>query len=277
MMPRRFSILLAFALLLFVLPAAHAQIAVQSELVDDRTVAPGTSYQGTITIKNLTDAPQQAKVTARDYRFTAAGTNAFDSPGSHVRSNAEWMSFRPSRLTLPPRGTAEVEYDVSVPEAAALPDSTGARGTYWSVLMVEPIARGSAESTLPAVEDQHAFGVRQVTRFGVQIATHLSSSTSPDVAVESADLVAEGDRRVLSVDLENRGAGMTRPTLDLEVYDANGQVVLRKEAPASRLYPKTSIRHRLPLEGLSDGRYEALVVVDAGGERVVGAQYTLDL
>jgi hypothetical protein len=277
MLTRLSSLLLVAALALAGLPAAHAQIAVQSDLADDRTVAPGTSYRGTITIKNMTDKKQQAKVSVKDYHFTAAGTNSFTPPGSHARSNADWIEFRPRRATLPPHGTAEVEYEVAVPNESALADSAGARGTYWSVLMVEPIARGSAESTLPATDDQHAFGVQQVTRFGVQVATHLSTSAPPKVSVADANLVAEANRHLLSIDLENVGAAMTRPTLRLEVYAPDGEVVLQEEAPASRLYPETSVRHRLSLDGLSGGRYEALVVVDAGGERVVGTQYTLDL
>jgi hypothetical protein len=277
MLTRFSSLLFVAALLLASVSAAHAQIAVQSDLADDRTVAPGTSYRGTITIKNLTDKKQQANVSVKDYHFTAAGTNSFTPPGSHARSNAEWIQFRPRRATLPPHGTAEVKYEVTVPDHAALTDSAGASGTYWSVLMVEPIARGSAESTLPATDDQHAFGVQQVTRFGVQVATHLSTPAPPEVSVADASLIAEEDRQVLSIDLENVGAAMTRPTLRLEVYDRDGKVVLRQKAPASRLYPETSVRHRLPLDGLPKGRYEALVVVDAEGERVVGTQYTLDL
>jgi hypothetical protein len=216
-------------------------------------------------------------VSVKDYRFVAAGTNSFDPPGSHARSNADWIQFRPRRATLPPRSTTEIEYEVTVPDRAALADSTGARGTYWSVLMVEPIVRGSAESTLPSTDDQHAFGVKQVTRFGVQVATHLSTASSPEVAIADAHLVAEGGTRALSIDLKNMGAAMTRPTLHLEVYTPDGEVVLRKKSSPSRLYPTTSIRHRLSLEALSSGRYEALIVVDAEGERVLGTQYTLDL
>jgi hypothetical protein len=274
----RRSFPLIAALLLFVgLPVTHAQISVQSKLVDDRTVAPGTSYRGTIAIKNLTDAPQEVKVAPKDYHFAADGSNSFASPGSHARSNAKWIEFRPRRTTLPPHGTAEVAYEVSVPSAAVLADSAGARGTYWSVMMVEPIARGSAESTLSAPDDQHAFGVRQVTRFGVQIATHISTPSAPEIAVADANLVEDEAGRALSIDLKNVGAAMTRPKLQLEVYNADGEVALQTHAPESRLYPETSIRHRLPLDELPSGRYEALVVVNADGERVIGTQYTLEL
>jgi hypothetical protein len=37
------------------------------------------------------------------------------------------------------------------------------------------------------------------------------------------------------------------------------------------------VRHRLSLEDLPAGTYEALVIVDTDGSRAVGAQYTLVL
>jgi hypothetical protein len=258
-------------------PAASGQIAVRTPLVDDHTVAPGTTHRGVIVVTNLTDRPQEAKIDAQDYRFTAAGTNRFDAPGSHARSNAAWIRVRPRRVTLPPQGAAEVTYEVTVPDATTLAAGAGAAGTYWSVLMVAPIPPGSAESTLADAGDRHAFGVRQVTRFGVQVATHLSTPVPPQVAVADAHLALAEEGPSLSVALENVGARLTQPTVHLEVYDTQGRVALRTEAPPSRLYPTTSVRHQLALEGLPAGRYEALLVVDAEGERVVGAQYTLDL
>lgn len=260
------------------LPAAHGQIAVRSSLAEDQTIAPGRSYEGTIVIENLTDKSQQARVEAKDYRFTADGTNAFPAAGSLPRSNADWISFQPSVVTLPPQSTAEVSYRVSVPSTLSQADSTRTpRGTYWSVLMVEPIARGSAASTLEAEDEERAFGVRQVTRFGVQIATHVTPQPTPNINISNAQLVADSTAPALVVDLKNEGAAMARPTVQLELYDSDGSVALRRRSSPSRLYPSTSIRNRLPLDSLAAGRYEALVIVNASGDRVEGAQYTIEL
>jgi len=251
-------------------PDASAQIAVRSALVDDRSAEPGTMYRGTVVLENLTDRPQEAKVTQRDYRFSADGANHFDPPGSHPRSNSSWIAVRPRVATLPPGGRAEVTYEVRVPAGGSL------AGSYWSLLLVEPILPGSAESTLSGTGRQHAFGVREVTRFGVQVATHIGRPADPGVAVANASLVGDTES-VLAVDLSNTGSHMTQPTLRLEVYDADGNVAKQDATSPSRLYPSTSVRHRLSLEDLTEGTYEALVIVDTDGSRAVGAQYTLVL
>lgn len=266
----------ALMLCLVGVPVCHAQIAVRSSLVDDHDAAPGATYEGTITIENLTDQPQQARVSLRDYHFDHTGSNAFDEPGTLARSNAAWIQFQPSVVTIPPEQREEVQYTVQVPTQAG--ENGSPTGTYWSVLMVEPIAPGSAASTLEDEgDDQHRFGVRQVTRFGVQIATHIRGTGRPNVEVLSANLQREAETPRLIVNLRNTGSALTRPSVKLEVYDASGAVVLRTEAEPNRLYPGTSVRHTLTLEDLGTGTYEALVLVDAGDDQVSGRQYTLEL
>ena len=280
---RMLRVTLVLALLCASSSTVQAQIAVRSSLVDDRHVEAGTMYRGTVVLENLTDEPQQARLTVQDYRFSADGQNQFDQPGSHARSNAPWIELRPRILTLPPREKVEVSYEVQVPGV----DSSGQalRGTYWSVVMVEPVLAGSAEATLPGTEEQHEFGVRQVTRFGVQVATHIRTADSERtvddagsaVSVAGAELAEGKDAPTLMVDVANEGTSLHRPYLQLEVYDSEGAVVSRTKSMPTRLYPNTSTRHRLGLDALPSGQYEALVIVHAGDERVVGAQYTLNL
>jgi hypothetical protein len=255
--------------------SSPAQIAVRSALVDDRDATPGATYEGSVTIENLTDQPQQARVSLRDYHFDHTGSNAFDDPGTLDRSNAAWIEVQPAIVTIPPNQMEEVQYTVQVPSQT---DDGAPVGTYWSVVMIEPIAPGSAESTLEGESsEQHRFGVRQVTRFGVQVATHIRGTGSPNVEVLSANLQRQGETPRLIVNLRNTGSTLARPSVQLEVYDASGEVALRTEAEPNRLYPGTSVRHTLDLSELGSGTYEALVLVDAGGDQVSGKQYTLEL
>jgi len=43
-----------------------------------------------------------------------------------------------------------------------------------------------------------------------------------------------------------------------------------------RIYPGTSVRHKIDLSSLPGGKYMALVVADNGDEYIFGAQYTLE-
>lgn len=250
-----------------------AQIAVRSSLAQDRDVTPGTTYEEIVEIENLTDEPTQARLRLRDYRFTSEGTNEFAEPGELPRSNATWVDVPQSVVTIPPNQTEAVAYEVRVPEQV---DGAAPAGTYWSVLFVEPIAAESPQSSLSS-SSEPKFGVRQTTRYGVQIATHIHASSAPDVEVVQTDLVRRGSTPHLVVDLKNTGTEMARPEVQLEAYNESGRVALQESAAPRRLYPSTSVRYRLPLSELGSGQHEALVLVDTGGEQMAGYQYSLEL
>ena len=265
------------ALLLFACLAgavsAEAQIAVRSSLSDDREVAAGVTYEGTVTVANTSAHAQQAKVYLTDYHFEADGTNAYDEPGTTARSNAAWVRFSPSVLTLPPGESGAVQYTVTVPAEAAAEG-----GSYWSLLMVEAVPPDAPESTLGAGGAEPVYGVRPVTRYGVQVATHVRGTgrVAVDFAGTEVVLDEQGGHR-LRVDVANTGTRMVRPEVWAEVFDATGASAGRREGRTSRIYPGTSVRQVLDLGALPRGTYKALVVVDAGEDHVYGAEYVLDL
>ncbi len=267
----------ALLLLLLVAPVAGpaaAQVVVRSPLSDDRTMPPGEVYEGTIVVANGTDEAQQAKVYQTDYSFRSDGSNRYDAPGSSPRSNAGWIEFSPRALTLAPGETVQVQYRVTVPSKV---NGEAPAGTYWSMLMVEGIPRNSAESTL-GDDSTPQYGVRQVTRYGVQIATHLLGSERPAISFQQVRLqTSESGGRVLEVDLENQGELFAQSTLWVELYAQDGTAQGRRDGTSTRIYPGTSVRQQIDLSDLTPGQYEALIVVDSGEENVVGAQYTLEL
>ena len=122
---------------------AISQVSVIGDLSNDKEAKPGERYDGVITVKNDSDDPQEVKVYQSDYLFACDGTNNYADPGTLARSNANWVTFTPSFFTVPPRSTATVNYTVQVPVDSATKKLIG---SYWSILMVEGIAKGSAES-----------------------------------------------------------------------------------------------------------------------------------
>lgn len=268
---RRTALLLFLS---FVAGSATAQVVVRSPLSDDRTVQPGGSYEGTIVVANNTDKVQQAKAYQTDYHFHADGSNSYEAPGSIPRSNAGWVEFTPRFMTLAPGETIQVRYRVAIPPEV---DGGPPDGTYWSMLMVEGIPRNSAESTL-GDETTPQYGVRQVTRYGVQLASHVVGDSQPAIDFQQVRLQTnQHGARVLEVDLANRGERFARSTVWVEVYAEDGSAQGRRDGAANRIYPGTSVRQQIDLSDLAPGRYEALIVVDSGEENVVGAQYTLEL
>lgn len=271
MNPRFFDLSLLGLAMLVASPMSHSQISVRGPLSNDLEVRPGVTYDGEVVVANETDTPQQARLYLTDYHFQADGTNDYGDPGSSPRSNADWVQFTPSVLTIPPRESLPVQYTVTVPE-----DSLS--GTYWSLLMVEAVPPGAPESTLPGASDQPRYGVRPVMRYGVQIATHVQGTGSGDVRFANAQLTrTEDGTHQLVVDVANEGNRMIRPQVWAEVVDSSGSSLGRLEGSTSRIYPGTSVRQTITLGALPGGQYTTLVVVDAGGDDVYGAQYEVEI
>jgi hypothetical protein len=264
------TVLSIFIALVLTTAAAVAQVSVIGELSQDREARPGESYTGVIIVRNDTNEPQEAKVYQTDYLFHYSGTNSYGEPGSHARSNAKWITFSPAYILLPPQATAAVNYSVTVPQETQLV------GTYWSMLMVEAIPRGSPESTLPRADKKAEMGIVQTIRYGIQIVTHIANTGTKKINFVGVQLVPkEKSGRILQVDIENTGEIGIRPDVYVELFDEKG--VSRGKFPGTRyrIYPGTSIRQQIDLSSVAPGTYKALIVVDAGGDDVFGGQYTL--
>lgn len=252
---------------------AKAQIGIGSSLHDDTEVVPGTTYNGTIVVRNTSSTMQEVKLYQTDYTFQANGANRFDEPGTIDRSNASWTHVSSSYITVPPDASIPVNYVVEVP-----PELNGKdlRGSYWSMIMIEGIPRSSPESVLTIDGSSVKLGVRQVIRYGIQVATHIAGTGSSQLRITDPQVVSEpGEPPELLLDVHNDGDRMIRPQTWVEIYDAIGTAMGRFEGTASRLYPGTSVRERYVLDGLGAGEYKALVVFDSGGDSVDAASYTI--
>ncbi len=250
----------------------YAQISVVSELSHDKEIVAGTPYDGSILVRNDTGEPQEIKVYQTDYEFSFDGTNRYGEPGSSKRSNAKWISFRPTNAVIPPLATLTINYTVTVPH---ITPERPLEGTYWSMLMVEGVPRGSRESTIQSREPQ--MGLTQILRYGIQIATHIAQTGTKAVKFLQAVLVKKEDgKRFLQVDIEDTGTLGIRPEVYVEVFDATGKSLGKFPGARYRMYPGTSVRQTIDLSSVPAGSYRALVVLDAGGDEAYAAQYTLE-
>lgn len=248
--------------------SAHGGVTIGT-LTLDREARPGETYQGTLMMTNNDVTPQDVIIYQTDYSFSSDGTNQFAKPGTQPRSNAPWVTFSPRQLQVPPRQSSEIHYVVHVPQDTALV------GTYWSVIMVEEVPPPLPDTLIHLASNETS--VRQVMRYGVQCVTHIGESGVPQVNVTGARLEQlENHRKELQVDVENTGDRWIVPTAWMELYDAEGHHVGRFESQRKRIFPGTSVRFHIELDGTFSGRYKALVVLDNGDQNVFGAKYNLE-
>lgn len=276
---RRDALLVGVVLLvLFGLLAgeAAAQVTVVSPLAQHFDVVPGESYAGFIRLANRGGEPAAVAIYQTDYRFDAEGRSYYEAPGTLPRSNAPWIAVGRSQVTVPPGKEVEVLYRIAVPSEEEM------SGTYWSMIMVEPLLPGDPEAPVAEGEaepGQVALGVRQRLRYGVQVVTETGGSAEARLEFTNPSLLYREDDRgyTFQVDLENSGERLLVPRVWLELYDLRGEQIDRVEAESRRIYPGTTVRIRIDLGSLADRRYQALLVADNLDAVVFAARYTIEL
>lgn len=260
------SLAAAILTVLLVAPAGAA-VTVASELTHEHVARPGEQYRGTILLRNGGSTPGEVKLYQTDYSFGADGRDHYGQPGKLPRSNAGWVRLSRDLLTVPGGGTASVDYEVLVPAG-------NLDGTYWSMIMVEPISVGSPE-TAPDVTVQISHSIR----YAVQIVTQIGREGGTDVglAFTNPGVIEEDGKRLFLIDVENTGKRWVRPSLWLELYSESGQPIGKFHGPASRLYPGTASRFQMEIGQVPKGKYLGLVVADGTGDNLFGANVELDI
>ena len=260
-----------FLVLLFclIMPSVSvAGVSVPGGLTYEKEAHPGRTYKGAIQLINTGEGFQEVKIYQTDYLFYSDGRSIYGEPGKDPRSNADWINFNPHRLIIPPKGTAQVNYTVNVPNNETL------TGTYWSMLMVQDVSKASPEIT----KNEKAIvtvGITQTMRYGIQIITNVGDTGARKLKFVKTKVLKTDDKRILQIDMENIGERWIRPSLWAELYNEKGLSVGKFEGGKSRIFPGTSVRFKVDLSQVPEGKYKALVVADCGGDDLFGATYTL--
>lgn len=250
--------------------AAQAGLAVVGGLSRISSGEPGEELEHEIVLRNSDDTDVLVRIYPTDYLFYADGRSEYGEPGSTERSNAQWFKLSAEWITVPARSEAAVYYRGRLPAGEAL------SGTYWSMLMVEPLG----PPDLQDVSDQRGrpgMSVATQVRYGIQIITDVGETGAPDLHFLDRRLIGDNGDRVLQLDVENAGNRWVHPLTWVEIYDESGGFVGRFESSRKRIFPGCSVRHEFDLSEVAKGKYTALVIIDNTDEHVFGAQYNLEL
>lgn len=250
--------------------SSAGSVGVSGGLTRQLIVQPGGSHEGAIVIQNTGDKPVDIKFFQTDYAFSAAGETRYGVPGKAARSNASWVAFVPHQVTIPAHDTASVYYTINVPRG------TGLSGTYWSVLMVEPV--DTTQLILPKEQKANVnVGVKVVARYAVQMVTSIGDTGTRDVKLSNVRVISDSGQRVLEFDIENTGERWLNPSVWIDLYDAKGVSLGRRHCNRMRLYPGCSGRYRAALGDIPQGEYQAMMIADNGDENVFGSQFKIEI
>ena len=255
------------ALCLFLLFSCKIFSLQVSGLTYHETLLPGDSKLVKVTLINDKDEPELVDLKLCDYSCNSAGQHFFEDAEHHERSNASWVRLNALRETLPPRTTVELFFTINVPKTPSI------KGSYWSVLLIEP-------SGIPvAVKEEHkekGFQLHVKVRYAYHIVTDVGEGLAK-LKVVSKDIQSIENKKYLAIDVENTGEVFLNPKLTLKLYNKEGGLEKTLEGMAERLYPQNSTRYLLDGEGLQGNHYTAFLLLDNGDGRLFGDSFQLRL
>nr|WP_305049517.1 hypothetical protein [Elizabethkingia bruuniana] len=111
----------------------HASIVVLNGLTHNYKVENGHVYKGKIAIENTGSTSQNVKIYLQDFSYKSDGSVNYTIPLTNTKTNADWIKLNTNLLTLKAKEKTEVFYEIVVP------DKITQAGSYWSVLIVEPV------------------------------------------------------------------------------------------------------------------------------------------
>lgn len=275
-MTQKKKICLCFLLIvfffLFNVDNITASIRVSEGLSRDFTLSHGEVISARITIRNLASESQEVAVYLRDYFYTHEGITQYKEPGTTYRSNADWIRLNPAEsIIIPPQSEADLHYTITVPQDSIL------QGTYWSMLMIEP-QEGVGIVFDSELEMQTQTGIRQRSRYGIQIRTHLGETGTTELTILDRRLIQDSaGEKYLEFDLQNVGERFFEIDIFAEFYNEEGLLEQKVDGPSARLLPGTSVRRSIKLADLKPARYQVLIIFDGERDKVWGARYNLNL
>jgi hypothetical protein len=255
-----------FTVLLLVLFRSQAlpSVAVNNGLLHLYDVQPGGVYTGIIELQNVGKQTQPVRFSLNDYCTNASGTTSFDEAGSNARSCAPWISLSQDLLKLNGQELLKVAYEIRVPE------NFNGQGSYWSVIIVEPVSDIDSASI-----KKNMVGILSVTRYAIQVICHLGESGKKSVRFQHVEVERTTEGTTCFVDLENTGERYMRPVIELQFFSEDGVEAGVFKGIDQGLFPACSNRFPVDVTKLPPGNYKVVVLADCGKEDVFGTNLSL--
>jgi hypothetical protein len=195
------------------------------------TVAAGAARGDEVLAINAGDQPTALDLYAVD-ALTGATTGAVyanrDTPPTGAGT---WLRLPESRVTVPPRSTARVPFDLTVP--AGTPP-----GQYLAGLVAQPAAAPGTAPTAALAPETGQFTVTTTTRVVVAVAVTVPGELRRRISVTGVRASTGATGTQLTVGVRNDGNVLVRP---------QGTLLLRDQAGAER------VRLRLDMDTILPG------------------------
>ncbi|MDH6251277.1 hypothetical protein M2347_001004 [Chryseobacterium sp. H1D6B] len=259
--------ILLFAAFVIQFGFLHASIVVLNGLTHNYKVENGQVYKGKIAIENTDNTPQNVKIYLQDLSYKADGTINYSTPHTNEKTNSDWIKLNTNLITLKAKEKTEVYYEITVPNNIAR------AGSYWSVIMVEPVEDLKPNNTKEGVN------ITSVIRYAIQVITDYNSENAkPDLKFESVKIDKEEGKHILKIAIANNGSLYCRPTANVEIYNRkSGQKAGTFSSLPMGLLPNTSKSFYIDISKMPPDKYNAAIIATDDDENAFALNVELEI
>lgn len=243
-------------------------IGIQNGLTHHFRVEHGKSYKGKIVVENFGTVPQSVKLYQQSYSYRSDGASFYTDTLTGRTCNAPWIKLNTNLLTLGAKQQTDVFFEITIPENLSEP------GSYWSVIMVEPV-----DEIVPFDNKQPGINITSLVRYGIQIITDFETADlSPQLKFEHVKVVTDGTNRILKTGVANHGKVFCRPAAVVELIHAKtGKKMGPFLAAPMGLLPDNSKSFDINMGVIPAGLYSAVIMVTDENENTFAIEVDLDI
>lgn len=228
-------------------------------------IKPGDKKSGYITITNTNPKDTiHIKAYALDLIYLPDGTNDFVPLGSTPWSLGDGVKIKPDEFDIPPNQEQLVRFQVKVPAQA--------QGGYYGVIFFEML------SPQPIKKDQTTLTIG--VRIGTIVLVEVAGTSVYEAKLAALAVVKKDNHYQIEYIIQNSGNILIRPFGTAQILDAQGKVAAKMDVNSNKegIFPQTSRKFTVDCkESLRKGRYVVRLLLDYGGETLLGAETSFDV
>jgi hypothetical protein len=215
-------------------------------------LAPEQSAEGSVTVDNRSEAPQDVELYAVDAAPNGDGGFGMMPQAMRPADAGGWIHLGTTSLHLLPKTQQAVPFQFTVPARASV-------GPHYAGIIVQPVT--------PAAPSHEGINLRVVPRLGVRLYETVPGHAHPGLAIVSLRPTENRQRITFATVLRNDGNTMLAPTGQLRLTTLFGQAVTLQFNAGRSVAPGQQIEVLLP-SNLSTGgfprHYTARLRLDYG-------------
>jgi len=259
------SKLLIILFFLFSVSSIQANVVIINGLTHSYSGVSGQTFYGEVLLANTSNEEQRVTFSLSEAIYSCEDGREFVKDIMHQNSSTEWFNSSVMDRTLAPKEKYVFKYSISVPNDVSL------KGSYWTTLMVnveKPIRE----------EIVNDIGLDTKIRYAIRLLTDVNFSDEVNIDFKDISLKSKsnGVESQLDVNIYNENIFIENVKLALELYDANGNIVLEVPTKRLKVFPNVCRVYSIDLERLPKGEYQCVIIADSRDE-FLGTNFSMTI